>query len=297
MTVLASCGRSLADEVLARDYARLRRGVLNGVRSQLNRHGLRFDELDLEAFYNTAWQTLYTKLAAEEQIMNPEGFLVAVAGRRAIDEARRLRGLDCEVSAEPDQQGTEYDLDEELDRRTLLRHFREGLKEKLTYRECQAATLCLILGLTRPKAAELLGISRDRMERIMDDAQRKIGAFIPTITSGDWCREHEPMVRAYALHLHRVDGERYRLAKAHLEDCPRCQRLVLELRGLAGLLPPAVLPVALAGAHAGTLAHLNHIVGRAWSHKIDLLGPHVGAARAAQPPEPGQALERARDPR
>jgi RNA polymerase sigma factor (sigma-70 family) len=279
MTALASRGRRWADEIVSRDYPRLKRGVLNGMRSQLNRYGLRYDELDLEEFYNSAWQTLYTKLSAGHEIRNPEGFLVAVACRRAIDEARQSRGLDRDSFAEPEQQGAEHDIDEELDRRVLLRHFREGLKEKLTYRECQAATLCLILGLTRPRAAELLGVSRDRMERIMDDAQRKIGAFIPTITNGEWCEEHESMMRAYALGVHAVDGERYQLAKAHLDGCSRCQRFVLELRGLAGLIPPVGMPVALAGAHGATLAHLNRIVSHAWRSRADLLGSHVAASK------------------
>jgi DNA-directed RNA polymerase specialized sigma24 family protein len=264
MSVPASLGRSRADEVANRDFYRLEHVVVNGLRSKLNRAGVFFDASDLRQFYIDAWKTLWLELAKGNDIRNPEGFLVHVAYCRAIDEARGLRDIDREKPVDPDQRGTEHDLEGDLDRQTLLRHFQEGLEEKLTYREYQAARLCLILGLTRPQAARLLNIDRDRIERIMDDATRKIREFVPTIASGDWCHQHESMIRAYALRLHAVGGRRHKLAKAHVDECPRCQRFVLELRHLAPALTPLPLPGAISGSPGGALTHLTHIVARAW---------------------------------
>jgi DNA-directed RNA polymerase specialized sigma24 family protein len=275
MSVLAPRGQQSAEEVVERDYGRLRRVVLNGMRSRLRQYGLRYDELDLEGFYNAAWLALHGRLSAGEEITNPEGFLIAVGVRRGIDDARRLRGLERDASVELDQQATEYDIDDELDRRTLLRHFREGLKEKLTQRECQAATLCLIIGYTRPKAAEMLGIAPKRMERIMDDAQRKITAFAPSITDGAWCDDHESLMRAYARRVLDPDGERYKFAKAHLAACPRCRRFVLGLRDVA----PALTPLPLAGLHAGLLVHPVRIIRRALRHIIDIVRSPVASGK------------------
>jgi DNA-directed RNA polymerase specialized sigma24 family protein len=278
MSVLASRRKPLTEET--REYARLRRVVLNGVRSRLRQHGLRYDELDLEGFYNAAWHALHVRLSAGEEITNPEGFLIKVACRRAIDDARRMRGLDRDPSSEVDEQGVEPDIAEQLDHRTLLRHFREGLKEKLTERECQAATLCLIIGYTRPQAADMLGISPKRMERIMDDAQRKIGAFEATITEHAWCASHESLMRAYAVRVLNEQGDRYKLARAHLGECPACRRFVLFLRHVAVVVPPVALPLKLAGPPAATLAHLNRAIHHAWRHKINLIGSHVASTKS-----------------
>lgn len=275
MSVLAPRGQRSADEVVKRDYERLRRVVFSGMRSRLRQYGLRYDDLDLQGFYNAAWYALHERLSAGEDIRNPEGFLIRVACRRAIDDARHLRGLERDASAELDEQATEYDIDEELDRRTLMRHFREGLKEKLTERQCQAATLCLIIGYTRPKAAEMLGISPKRMERIMDDAQRKISAFAPSITDGAWCKDHESVMRAYARRILDPDGERYKFAKGHLAACPGCRHFVLGLRDVA----PALAPVPLAGLHAGLLVHPVRIIRRAWRHIIGLVRSPVASSK------------------
>ena len=54
------------------------------------------------------------------------------------------------------------------------------------------------------------------------------------------------------------EGERYRLAEAHRRQCPACRLYVRSLRGLAGVLPPVLSPLALtAGAIGGSGAGVS----------------------------------------
>ena len=48
--------RKRADDLLARDYEALRATVSAGARAQLARKNIHFDPVDMEAFYNQAWQ-------------------------------------------------------------------------------------------------------------------------------------------------------------------------------------------------------------------------------------------------
>jgi hypothetical protein len=57
--------------------------------------------------------------------------------------------------------------------------------------------------------------------------KQKIGAFMATIADG-WCDAHESLMRAYALRVLAEHGDRYKLAKTHLAECPVCRRFVNE---------------------------------------------------------------------
>ena len=91
MAVLTGRRRPTAENVLDREYAELRAPTLAALRTKLGGSGLRFDDVDLEAFYNQAWHGLYLRLAEDEPIENHGGFLVQAAYRRAIEEVRRLQ--------------------------------------------------------------------------------------------------------------------------------------------------------------------------------------------------------------
>jgi hypothetical protein len=74
------------------------------VAGSLRRRSIFFDEADLDAHYNIAWQGLYNELLAGTTVENPEGFLVTIMIRRAIDDSRGLgaqrRAATYELSAE-----------------------------------------------------------------------------------------------------------------------------------------------------------------------------------------------------
>jgi predicted DNA-binding protein (UPF0251 family) len=153
-----------------------------------------------------------------------------VARRRAIDEARRMTGIRCDDKTAVADLGEEHDLAAKVEEKTCMRHYIEGMREVLTEQEYRAVTLCVIGGLTRPEAADRLGESPDRMERIMDAAQCKLRSVTAAISNGEWCDAHESLMRAYALRVLAEHGDRYKLAKTHLTDCSACRRLVNELR-------------------------------------------------------------------
>jgi DNA-directed RNA polymerase specialized sigma24 family protein len=249
MTIVAPSQQ--ADTVLARDYERLKPDILRTVRGKLASSGVRFDDLDLDAFYNQAWHGVHTKLAEGERIENVSGLLVTIAQRRALDEFRALR-MEARVDADLlDGQRVDLDLAAAVDDHMRLRYFIEGMREKLQGREREAAALCYVQDYSRPEAAQAMGIKPRRMEKLMDGVSKKVGAFVGDIQRDEWCDARHSMIKAYALGLLDPDGERYALAAEHLESCSACRRDVIRMRGIASLSPPVPLMMAaLVGAGA-----------------------------------------------
>jgi DNA-directed RNA polymerase specialized sigma24 family protein len=247
--------RKRADDLLARDYEALRATVSAGARAQLARKNVYFDSADIEAFYNQAWHGLHTELAAGRTITNHAGWLVTVTTRRALDEYRKLHRDRHADGAEAADQGTDADFAAQLDDAAKLRAFIEGMRDRLSVRECQAATLCYLQGLTRPDAAQVLGVEPKRLEKIMDGVSRKVGEFVRAIEEGLWCEARGSLMRAFAFGILDPGGRRYERAREHLDACTGCRAYVRSLRGLGALVPPVALPRGDA-PEAGLLDHL-----------------------------------------
>ena len=251
----------------------MRGRVLATVRARLRAAGVSLDAADIEACYAQAWHGLYTTMLEGDrpEIANPEGWLVLVCYRRAIDEHRaRLRAPGSfqdgeETDGAQDAGAPERDLASELDDRARLRQLMEGLRGRLSPRERQAASLCYLQGLSRADAAARMGISQVRMRKLMEGSRAgspgvagKVGELLETIRAGSYCAEQSSLMRGFAFGILDPAGERYALAMAHQRECPACRAHVLSLRGLASVLPPLPLPwvlgagmVAGAGAGAG----------------------------------------------
>ena len=58
MAAVREISRDRAEQVLGREYDELRAGTLRALRGKLATRGMRFDETDLDAFYNQAWHGL-----------------------------------------------------------------------------------------------------------------------------------------------------------------------------------------------------------------------------------------------
>jgi DNA-directed RNA polymerase specialized sigma24 family protein len=240
-----------AEAFLAHEYEESKAEVQRTVAAKLGRD--RLAGTDLGAAYNEAWHALYLRLAADEPVDNRKAFLVTVTYRRALSERRASRTERLAADADLDRLGVEPDIDARLDAEVQLRHFVQGLRAELDERELQAATLTYLHGLSRPEAAKVIGIAPRRMEKVMDRASKRIAAVIDAVRPGELCEELDSPVRAFAVGLLDEDGERYAIARDHLESCPACRRKVLVLRGLGAIAPP--LPGMLAGlAGAGAAA-------------------------------------------
>jgi DNA-directed RNA polymerase specialized sigma24 family protein len=221
----------LADRLLESNYESLKPAVIAAMRSRLFCCGLRFHRLDLEAFYNAAWEIAHRKIreGAGSEALAP--FLVVVASYKAIDEARRTSprliagGIDVSMCS------IESVSAKALDLKITIRHVFEAMRETLGERELEAVRLCCVIGYSRPEAAELIGVTPDRMEKIMDGAQLKLRPQLRAIKEGRWCAIHKSRLRALAAGLLSPDGERYRAALAHLEMCPVCRADLRTLRG------------------------------------------------------------------
>lgn len=268
-----SLRRYRAERMLREEFEALRGRVLASVRGRLGASGARLDQGDLEACYAQAWQGLYAAVLEGQEIANPAGWLVLVTFRRAIEELRAqgrahrdgiLRAVPAGswgAGEEPGSEtslgvpGAERDLAEELDDRMRLRQLFEGLCRRLDGREREAATLCYLQGLSRAEAAARMGVSDARMRKLMEGrgparpgVAGKVGALVRTIRAGEWCEEQSSLMRAFAYGILDADGERYRLAIMHSDQCPACRAYVASLRGLAAALPPVLLPWGLGAA-------------------------------------------------
>jgi DNA-directed RNA polymerase specialized sigma24 family protein len=253
--------RYRAERLLRKDFAGLRSKVHEIVRSQLRVKGITLDPSDLDACYAQAWQGLYSTVLHGEQVENPSAWLVLVTFRRAIDESRAAARIGV---VEGEDMGSfsrrlsarAPDLAAELDDRARLRHVFEGMRTSLSKRECEAASLCYLQGLSRAEAAERIGISEARMRKLMEGAgagrpgvARKVGELLGTIEAGRWCEQQSSLMRAFAFGVLDPAGERHTLAVAHCRECPACRAHVASLRGLAAVLPlPFFSPLALAGS-------------------------------------------------
>jgi RNA polymerase sigma factor (sigma-70 family) len=256
--------RFRAERLLRQQFEELRGRVLTTVRGRLAAGGAGLDSSDLDACYAQAWQGLYAAVLEGQEIANPTGWLTLVTFRRAIEELRARRHVApaAEGSEEPD-------FAAELDDRMRLQQLFEGLRGRLTAREREAAALCYLQGLSRSEAAARMGLSRARMRKLMDGqgpgrpgVAGKVGELAATIRGGGWCEEQGSLMRGLAYGILDPDGERYRLALIHRNECPACRAYVVSLRGLAVVLPPVLLPwgpgagaLLRGGAATGLRAH------------------------------------------
>jgi DNA-directed RNA polymerase specialized sigma24 family protein len=262
----AGLRRYRAERLLRKDFAGLRAKVLAVVRAQLRAKGIALDPADLEACYAQAWHGLYASVLEGEQIESPSAWLVLVTFRRAIDESRAASRTGVvgvgDLGSYPQQlDAGALDMASELDDRTRLRHVFEAMRATLSERECEAASLCYLQGLSRADAAERMGVSEARMRKLMEGAgpgrpgvAAKVGELLDTIKAGGWCERQSSLMRAYAFGILDPAGERYALAVAHCNECPACRAHVASLRGLASVLPLPLLPqlgFAGGGAKAG----------------------------------------------
>jgi DNA-directed RNA polymerase specialized sigma24 family protein len=253
--------RYRAERLLRAEFDGLRARVLGSVRGRLLASGVTLDRSDLEACYGQAWQGLYTAVLDGHRIVNPAGWLVLVTFRRAIEE-HRARGRAVSAGGGRELEGAEErDLAAELDDRIRLRQLFEGLRGRLSARELQAATLCYLQGLTRAEAAARMGVSEARLRKLMEGqgAERpgvagKVGALVATIRDDGWCAEQASLMRGYAYGILDPEGDRYRLARVHRDECPACRAYVISLRGLAAALPPVFAPWPLTAALLGGAA-------------------------------------------
>jgi len=259
--------RYRAERLLRRDFDGLRTLVLGSVRRRLGARSVRLDADDLEACYAQAWQGLYTAVLSGEEVANPAGWLILVTFRRAIEDDRARSRARPTRDGELPEQVCEPDYPGRLDDMARLRQLFEGLRGRLSRRECEAASLCYLQGLTRAEAARRLGISDSRMRKLMDGGSgeagvaAKVGALLSLIGAGRWCDEQASSMRGLAFGLLDPAGERHRLAVLHQRECSACRAYVASLRGLAAALPPVLLPLKLGTAAVGMAAGASTGVG------------------------------------
>ena len=142
------------------------------------------------------------------------------------------------------------DLAAEPDDRTRLRQLFEGLRGQLSARECEAASLCYLQGLSRSEAAERMGIGETRDAQADGGSQARRGPGVAGKVGDLLARDPEKrLVRAAGLADARptrsassTPTARATRSRATRGECPACRAYVLSLRGLAAVLPLPLLP-------------------------------------------------------
>jgi RNA polymerase sigma factor (sigma-70 family) len=300
--------RFRAERLLREEFESLRAGVTRTVAARLRVAGVHFDADDLDACYAAAWHGLYAVMLDGQQIESAAAWLTLVTHRRAIDEHRARRRIECvAIDDRDDSTGTglvapsrafaaaalaaaeQRDLATDLDDRIKIGQLLEALRARLSSREREAATLCYLHGLSRAEAAAQMGISEPRMRKLMEGRGSarpgvcaKLGTLVETIAAGRWCEEQGSLMRGFAYGILDPRGERYRLARTHHTACPSCRAYVLSLRGLAAVLPPvpAMLHLVL-GAGAGAGAAVGAAGGAGSGAAAAGAGSGSGAASGA----------------
>lgn len=240
-----------ADRVIGEEYEAFKGEVVQTVAGKLAASKINFAPLDMDGFYNQAWFGLWTKLSDGQQVENRMGLLVQMTYRRAIDEYRTLHP---DRHADPvvlETLGREDPIEETLDQQQEFRQFVEGMRSSLSQRELRAATLCYVYGFSRPEAAEQVGVTPKRMEKIMDEVSRKLRPVLSSIKQGSFCEDRAVLINQYALGALSPDSPEHESAVHHLEGCPGCRRHVLGTRGLTAVtIPSGILLLALTGTAA-----------------------------------------------
>lgn len=204
--------------------------MLARARQRLRSYSLALDEGDLESCYLAAWASMHARLARGGHVENLVGLLVVLTFRRAIDlQRRRPLGLELDLDLTERADPAEP-IDVEIGNRDVVRWLREAIDFELSGREGQALTACWWRGLTRTEAASILGIPEKRMQKLMDEATKKMTGALRAICEGRWCEHRASLIKAYALGVLEPAGERYRQAREHLEHCPACRGRVRALR-------------------------------------------------------------------
>lgn len=246
--------RQSADEVVNANYRRLQRPVEDRVRATLAAQKIEVAQTDLEEAYVLAWQAVCLMIERGTRIENLTGLVVQATRRRAIDlyrEQRSGRRVDVEMA----DIGVEEDWDSLLDDQSKLERLLRLIRSELKERECKAFVLTMIHGYTRAEVADMLGLRRAQIEKLMDRATRKVGRIVAMIDArGCGDSEWSEMIRAYALGAIGTGEPDHARVEAHLQECGACHRYVNLLQALDAVMPPPilwVLPGAAAAAHAG----------------------------------------------
>jgi DNA-directed RNA polymerase specialized sigma24 family protein len=277
-----------AERTANANYHELQAEVIGTVRGKLRSRNMSLDDSDLEEAYCQAWHAVCQTIRHGTIVSNLTGMLVEITWRRAVDTYRELRPSQ-RADVEIDTKASDLDIDQQIDDEAKLKHFFVRVRTRLNARECEAVSLCLIHGYQRPEAAELMGLERPQMEKLMDGATRKIGVIVASMNARG-CGEEEwtRLMQDYALGLLADDSRDYPRATAHVHECEACRRYVHGLRGLAAILPPPIVllgPAAAAGHGLNVLAHLKGI----FAHIKDFLGQGHGAVGAGTAGAAGSA--------
>ena len=249
----------VAASVTSENIERLWPQVRAVARSMLKAHGVRVADDDLRSAYNLAWHALNTRLLAGETIETLPAFLAKVTYWRTLSDVRSQHRDRVELvdSTEPNNAlerhaATVEDAAERVDNLAALRAMAEALADRVLFaseRERQLATLIVVHEYTRREAAARLGLSPQRVEKLMDGGPdepglaRKLAALKQLIRQGRWCESRRSLMVAYAENLHVPGSPRYEAAREHLKHCASCRAMLRAREVAALLLPPLPLEV------------------------------------------------------
>ena len=276
--------RSHVERLADEQYDRVRTDVLGGVTGRLFRKRVDPAPLDIEDRYQDAWADL-VEHGGSEEIKDLSAFIAVLTYNGAISESRRpdnrrrvaasLDELLAEIERHrPGLPGNRQGLAKELERsngepwidaddgdqateRRALNQWRTSVRLRLTRREQQAIVRCHLLDYSRADAARELGISEKRLDKVIGEANEKLAGELSAIENGEWCEQHQSLMRAFALGVLR--GERRELAAQHARECAGCASVVRSLRGLLAIGPPAPVVIGAAGK-GGLLGGLLELV-------------------------------------
>lgn len=252
-----------------REYTRWRRPLLEWLRRE-------FPTLrDRQELYQDAWAEALALQQRGEEIRNPEALIRTILWRRARDRIRNFApaAVEPDVLADlalVDPAPSPEDAAVAHIDGAVVRHVIDTMDAR------QAAVLKLRFdhGLSYAEIEQQLGMSKRRVEKLINRALRHIEATLSSANGDDspWTRHQRSLLCAWATGM--ASTRQLAELRRMVRDDPSCRALLHQMRTttreVAALLPPAVL---LEEEHVNRLSAV-------WTHVHDAVLPSRAQAEA-----------------
>ncbi len=266
------------------------RGAELALKHKLRRKfGGEFTARHAEDLIAQAGREYATAEAGGEEILNPGGFLVDVAYKRAIDELRHekrtpeLDDLDAAATL-PDAAAAEPL--EEVEHEEVRSQIYEAIAH-LDEQERQVMALVYFEEMSGRETAGPLGVSETTALRRLRSGAAKLREWLPAIEQGSFCTEAAPQLRAMAEGS--AEGLEATKAKLHLHNCARCRETMARREafgfevGLVAWLSLAASqpsPGQLGDRFAGLVDGARHLLAAALDRARELSARLAGSGGA-----------------
>ncbi len=219
------------------------------------------DPSDREAIMHDAYALFLEKQRdgkLDVEAMRPpqvRAYLTQTALNKAMDEGKRAGRRSLSLDDEQlglDPPDAERDIGEGLASRFDDARVREIVAE-LPERQQTVIKLRFFFGRSPQEIQRYLGVTERVYRRDLERATRRIAERFELVRDGGFCESRRSLILAYVVGI--AGPTRAAEARRHLDTCPACANLAVEMRAVArrvaAVLPPPLTSLPVAGGLLG----------------------------------------------